>query len=69
MQQTVQEEHWDGAPTGTVESWEKSLQDYVRFYNTKRLHSAPGYSTPMGYALSRLPRARCLPHLVKRYTG
>jgi len=57
-QRTVQEEYWDGVGPGPVEDWERGLQDYLRFYNRRRLHSALGYTAPMAYALQRLPRAR-----------
>jgi transposase InsO family protein len=57
-QRTVREEHWDGVGPGPMEEWERSLQDYLRFYNRRRLHSALGYMAPMAYALQRLPRAR-----------
>jgi transposase InsO family protein len=58
VQRTVREEYWDGVGPGPVEEWERGLQDYLRFYNRKRLHSALGYTAPMPYALQRLPRAR-----------
>ena len=57
-QRTVREEYWDGVGSGPVEEWERSLQDYLCFYNRRRLHSALGYMAPMPYALQRLPRAR-----------
>ena len=57
VQRTMREEHWDGVVTGSVEDWERRLRAYVRFYNTKRLHSALGFSTPLMYALERLPQA------------
>jgi transposase InsO family protein len=56
-QRTVREEYWDGVGPGPVEEWERGLQDYLRFYNRRRLHSALGYVAPMAYALQRLPRA------------
>jgi transposase InsO family protein len=34
------------------------LQDYLRFYNRGRLHSALSYTVPMMYAQQGLPRAR-----------
>jgi len=58
VQRTVREEYWDGVGTGPVEDWERGLQDFLRFYNRSRLHSALGYTAPMAYALQRLPRAR-----------
>jgi transposase InsO family protein len=57
VQRTVREEHWDGVVEGSVSQWERGLQAYVRFYNSKRLHSALGYSAPLVYALERLPQA------------
>jgi len=41
-QRTVQEEYWDGVGPGPVEEWERGLQDYLRFYNRRRLHGAHG---------------------------
>jgi hypothetical protein len=58
VQRTVQEEHWDGVLPGMVEAWERGLQAYVRFYNAKRLHSALGFSTPLLYAVNRLPQTQ-----------
>lgn len=58
VQRTVQEEYWDGIGPGPVEDWERGLQDYLKFYNRRRLHSALGYTAPMTYALQRLPQAR-----------
>jgi len=58
VQRTLQEEHWDGVSPGPLQDWERGLQDYLRFYNRRRLHCALGYQTPMAYALQRLPRAR-----------
>lgn len=57
-QRTHKEEHWDGVRPGSLASWERELQRYVRFYNRQRLHSALGYTTPLLYAQQRLPRAR-----------
>lgn len=56
VQRTVQEEFWDGIGPGPVEQWERFLQDYLRSYNRRRLHSALAYATPLQYALERLPR-------------
>ncbi len=58
VQRTVQEEYWDGIGPGPVEDWERGLQDYLKLYNRRRLHSALGYTAPMTYALQRLPQAR-----------
>jgi transposase InsO family protein len=41
VQRTVQEEFWDGVLSGALTEWERQLQDYVRYYNHHRLHSAP----------------------------
>jgi transposase InsO family protein len=46
-----------------LENWERFLQDYVRFYNRCRQHSALGYTTPMEYALQRLPRQTHVSHM------
>lgn len=56
VQRTVQEEFWDGIDPGPVVEWQRFLQDYLRFYNRTRQHSALGYTAPMQYALQRLPR-------------
>jgi transposase InsO family protein len=63
VQRTVQEEFWDGIGPGPLENWERFLQDYVRFYNRRRQHSALGYATPMQYALQRLPRQARVSHM------
>jgi transposase InsO family protein len=63
VQRTVQEEFWDGIGPGPLEDWERFLQDYLRFYNRTRLHSALDYSTPMKYALQRLPRQARVSHM------
>ncbi|MBF8286415.1 MAG: Transposase, partial [Dehalococcoidia bacterium] len=39
------------------------LQDYVRFYNRSRQHSALGYTAPIEYALERLPRQARMSHM------
>jgi transposase InsO family protein len=56
VQRTVQEEFWDGLNPSPLQHSERLLQDYVRFYNTTRLHSALGYIAPLQYALERLPQ-------------
>ena len=63
LQRTVQEEFWDGVLPRPIQHWERMLQDYVRFYNTTRLHSALGYATPLQYALERLPRKARVSHM------
>ena len=63
VQRTVQEEFWDGIGPGPREDWERWLQDYVRFYNRIRLHSALDYKTPLGYALQRLPQRAQISHM------
>ncbi len=63
VQRTVQEEFWDGIGPGPLEDWERFLQDYVRFYNRIRLHSALDYTTPMKYALQRLPHQARVSHM------
>ena len=63
VQRTVQEELWDAMGPGQLGHWERWLQDYVRFYNRSRQHSALGYTTPMEYALQRLPRQARVSHI------
>ncbi len=63
VQRTVQEEFWDGIGPGPLEEWERFLQDYLRFYNRTRLHSALDYATLMKYALQRLPQRARLSHM------
>ena len=63
VQRTVQEEFWDGVGPGPLEDWARRLQDYVRFYNRRRQHSALGYTTPVEYALQRLPRQARISHM------
>ena len=63
VQRTVQEEFWDGIAPGPLDEWERFLQDYVRFYNRVRLHSALDYATPLKYALQRLPQQARLSHM------
>ena len=63
VQRTVQEEFWDGIAPGPLDEWERFLQDYVRFYNRVRLHSALDYATPLKYALQRLPQRDRLSHM------
>ena len=62
-QRTVQEEFWEAIGPGPLQDWECWLQDYVRFYNRRRQHSALGYATPMEYALQRLPRQARVSHM------
>jgi len=62
VQRTVQEEYWDGVWKGSLADWERGLGTYVQFYNTQRLHSALGYTTPARYARQRLP-ARGISHM------
>lgn len=63
VQRTVQEEFWDGIGPGPIEDWECFLQHYVRFYNCTRPHSALDYTTPMKYALQRLPQQARVSHV------
>jgi transposase InsO family protein len=63
VQRTVQEEFWDGIGPGPLDEWERFLQDYLRFYNRVRQHSALGYTTPMQYALQRLPCQARMSHI------
>ena len=63
VQRTVREEFWDGMGPAPLPRWERWLQDYVRLYNRRRQHSALGYTTPMEYALQRLPRQARVSHI------
>lgn len=63
VQRTVQEEFWDGIGPGPLQQWERFLQDYIRFYNQARQHSALDYTTPISYALQRLPQRARLSHM------
>ena len=63
VQRTVQEEFWDGIGPGSLQEWERFLQDYVRFYNQRRQHSALGYTAPIEYALQRLPHQTRVSHM------
>ena len=63
VQRTVQEEFWDAIGLGPLEDWERFLQDYVRFYNRSRQHSALDYTPPLSYALQRLPQRARLSHM------
>ncbi len=63
MWRTIDEEFWDGIGPGPLNRWERWLQDYVRFYNRCRQHSALGYASPMEYASQRLPRQARVSHI------
>jgi len=63
VQRTIQEELWDGVGSGSQEEWRRQLQAYLRFYNTRRQHSALGYQAPLRYALQRLPQQTRLSHM------
>jgi len=61
VQRTVQEELWDAMGAGRLGHWERWLQDYVRFYNRHRQHSALGYTTPWSMLYNACPdRPLCL---------
>jgi len=45
-QRTIDEEFWDGIGPGPLDGWQRWLQDYVRFYNRCRQHSALDYRAP-----------------------
>lgn len=59
----MQEEFCDAAEDSSPERSSSRLQDYVRFYNRRRIHSALGYETPFAYALQRLPERARLSHM------
>jgi len=63
VQRTIDEEFWDGIGPGPLDGWQRWLQDYVRFYNRCRQHSALGYTSPMEYASQRLPRQARVSHI------
>jgi transposase InsO family protein len=63
VQRTVQEEFWDGVLSGALAEWERQLQDYGRYYNHERRHSALAYSPPALYAAQRLPRPARMSHI------
>lgn len=63
VQRTVQEEFWDGVGPGPLDEWQRFLQDYLRFYNRVRQHSALANTTPLEYALERLPRQARVSHI------
>jgi len=63
VQRTIQEEFWDGITAGALADWRRWLNDYLRFYNRRRQHSALAYATPLQYALQRLPRQARVSHM------
>jgi transposase InsO family protein len=63
VHRTMQEELWDAIEDAPPQRWERWLQNYVRFYNQRRMHSALGYKTPFEYALERLPRKARVSHM------
>jgi transposase InsO family protein len=38
-----------GAPLGTELQLRRGLDEYIRYYNTRRLHSALGYRSPVAF--------------------
>jgi len=38
-----------GSPQAPIESLYEEIPDYIRYYNTRRRHSALGYLTPEAY--------------------
>jgi len=55
VQRTMAEELWDGVAPGPLDSWQRQLRRYLRFYNERRPHGALGYQNPLAYARQRLP--------------
>ena len=63
VHRTMQEEFWDAVEDSPPARWVLWLQDYVCFYNRRRIHSALAYKTPAEYALERLPRKARVSHM------
>jgi len=63
VHRTMQEEFWDAVEDTPTDPWKPWLQEYVHFYNRRRIHSALAYKTPAQYALERLPRKDRLSHM------
>lgn len=63
VHRTMQEELWDSAALGPPATWHRTLQRYVRFYNTARPHGALAYQTPFAYAQHRLRDGPAPSHL------
>lgn len=38
-----------GTPVGTEQQLRRALDEYIRYYNTRRLHSALGYRSPVAF--------------------
>lgn len=63
VHRTMAEELWDHVPPGSLATWRRRLDAYLRFYNGRRPHSALGYQAPLAYALDRLPAAPGVSHM------
>ena len=51
---TIEEEHLKKTSMINLEDARKQIDEYVEFYNTKRLHSSLYYLTPKDYMLGRM---------------
>ena len=49
---TLKAEAWPDQPWRDVDDATAAIADYIRFYNTRRLHSALGYQSPVAFAAS-----------------
>jgi transposase InsO family protein len=49
---TLKAEAWPDQPWRDVEDATAAIADYIRFYNTRRLHSGLNYQTPAAFAAS-----------------
>ncbi|HEY8490007.1 MAG TPA: IS481 family transposase [Dehalococcoidia bacterium] len=63
VHRTLDEELWEWISQDPPETWPAQLRLYVRFYNEVRLHSALAYTTPLRYALARLPQQAPVSHM------
>lgn len=53
---TLKAEAWPDQPWRDVEDASAAIADYIRFYNTRRLHSALGYQSPIAFAAAQAQR-------------
>ncbi len=53
---TLKAEAWPDQPWRDADDAAVAIADYIRFYNTRRLHSALGYQAPAAFAASQRQR-------------